>query len=253
MSKTISSRYTNDRYRNRTIRWIEKPDHYELIFTDDFVAPSSGGIASGPGGLFTITSGDSSLLTDIVLDMRAGDKTKEVHVFIASLGGEVTALNMIMQQLLAYEYRVGINLGTACSCGWMLLFACHERYVSPFSQTMYHDISSICGGKHAELQHNAEFMNRWQKELLQFTDTEKVLTGKELELGKTSEVWLTGQELIDRGAAKPYSEYENRTIPKSVSGVVNVGGQIFCRSDNGWQKMIPAGEPVAHYTDLLCM
>ncbi|MBQ7403135.1 MAG: ATP-dependent Clp protease proteolytic subunit [Lentisphaeria bacterium] len=251
MNKISPSQISNDKYRGKTIRWIEKPDHYELIFTDDFITPSSAGIGHGGDDFLAIKTG-SSLLTDIVLDMREGDKTKEVHVFIASLGGEVAALNMIMQQLLSYEYRVGINLGTACSCGWMLLFACHERYVSPFSQTMYHDISSICGGKHAELQRNAEFMNRWQKELLQFTDTEKVLTGKELELGKTTEVWLTGQELIDRGAAKPYSEYEKRKLPKPVAGFINIDGHIFCRRDNGWQRMIPADEPVVQYSELAC-
>ena len=251
MILNTQSSTSTDKYRNKTIRWIEKPDHYELIFTDDFITPSSAGISRGDDDFFAIKAG-SSVLTDIVLDMRAGDKSKEVHVFIASFGGEVAALNMIMQQLLSYDYRIGINLGTACSCGWMLLFSCHERYVSPFSQAMYHDISTIYGGKHAELQRNAEFMARWQKELLQFTDTEKVLTGKELELGKTSEVWFTGQELIDRGAAKPYSAYIKRKLPVPVPSFIDVDGQFFCKRAGGWQKMIPTEDPVVQYSELPC-
>ena len=125
MEKTNVPAAANNKYDNRPIRWLDKKDHYELIFTDDFITPSSG-FWDGP-----MDNGNSQL-TDIVLDMRAGDKSKEVHVFVGSFGGEVAALNMILQQLLTYEYRVGINLGTACSCGWMLLFACQERYVSPF-------------------------------------------------------------------------------------------------------------------------
>lgn len=211
LSKLVGS-FTH--YDGATIRWHQYTDHYELIFTDDFIAPTSrGGMMmdrSGynvppqlPGRLNPI----GGLLTDIVIDMKASDHSKPVHVYVSSYGGEVTALSMILQQLLSFPTRIGINLGTACSCGWMLLFACQERYVSPFSQAMYHDISLLTGGKHTELRHNAEFMGKLQKELLKVTDTVNVLTERELELGRTTEVWFTGRELIERGAAKDYTEF----------------------------------------------
>ena len=239
-----------DKYDNKAIRWLDKGSHYELIFTDDFYTPSSTGAGKQGPGPFPPIFGNA-LLTDIILDMRDGVKEKEVHVFVGSFGGEVAALNMILQQLLTYQYRVGINLGTACSCGWMLLFACHERYVSPFSQAMYHDISTVCGGKHTELQRNAEFMGRWQKELLKITDTAKVLTEKELELGRTSEVWLTGRELIDRGAARDYAEYQNRVIPMPMPCFVNVKGKIYGQSMNGWVRMEKTGENPLSYPELV--
>lgn len=222
-----------DKYSGAAIRWLDEGDHYELIFTDDFVTPSSHSQKYNEvtGGLFSL--GGGSLLTDVILDMRKGYKQKEVHVFVGSFGGEVAALSMILQQLLCYKHRVGINLGTACSCGWMLLFACQERYVSPFSQTMYHDISNLAFGKHSELRSNAEFMSLWQKELLRVTDTQKVLTEKELELGRTSEVWLTGRQLIDRQAARDYSEYSKRQIPGEE---IAIDGALLKYSfvEDGW-------------------
>ena len=193
----------------------------------------------------------NSILTDLILDMREGEKSKEVHVFVGSFGGEVAALNMILQQLLTYEYRVGINLGTACSCGWMLFFACQERYVSPFSQAMYHDISGIHGGKHTELQRNAEFMGRWQKELLKITDTAKVLTEKELELGRTSEVWLTGRELIERGAAKEYQEYLHRKLPMPVGTLLFAGGSHFVETMGGWMEVAMLDKKPLSYVEVL--
>ena len=223
------------KYDGSTIRWIDKGDHYELIFTDDFITPSS--TARLSGNQFPVFRSGNALLTDIIMDMRDGCKSKELHVFVGSFGGEVAALNMILQQLLTYEYRVGINLGTACSCGWMLLFACQERYVSPFSQAMYHDISSIHGGKHSELKLSAEFMGRWQDELLKITDTTKVLTEKELELGRTSEVWLTGQQLIERGAAKDYNEYLTRSIPQPLLQCCPGGDRLFCKFPDGWHEV----------------
>ena len=241
-----------DKYSRSAIRWIDKHDHYELVFTDDFVTPSSSGRKSDIGGGSLASLFGNSLLTDIVIDMRNGDKDREVHVFVGSFGGEVAALNMILQQLLTYKYRVGINLGTACSCGWMLLFACHERYVSPFSQAMYHDISCMCAGKHTEMQRSAEFMNRWQKELLKCTDTEKFLTARELELAQTSEVWFTGSELIERGAARDYTEYLTRQIPCPAYGAVRVGSDLYVRSLGGkWARFAKTDDAPLTYPELL--
>ena len=135
----------------------------------------------------------------------------------------------------------------------MLLFACQERYVSPFSQAMYHDISGFCGGKHTELQRNAEFIGRWQKELLKITDTTKVLTEKELELGRTTEVWLTGRELIERGAARDYSEYTNRVIPMPLPCFVNVHGKIYGNTQDGWVRMEKKDEKPLTYAELVKM
>ena len=239
----------SSKYARQAIRWEDKGDHYELIFTDDFVTPSSAGLRQS-NGLIAFNSG-SALLTDIVMDMRNGNKHKEVHVFVGSFGGEVAALNMILQQLLTYDYRVGINLGTACSCGWMLLFACQERYVSAFSQAMYHDMSTVCGGKHSELQRNAEYMARWQKELLKITDTVKVLTEKELELGRTTEVWLTGRELIERGAAREYSEYLNRKIPMPGIGLMMGHDGYYIPGPQGWTKVELVEHETISYAELL--
>ena len=239
----------SSKYARQAIRWEDKGDHYELIFTDDFVTPSSAGLRQS-NGLIAFNSG-SALLTDIVMDMRNGNKHKEVHVFVGSFGGEVAALNMILQQLLTYDYRVGINLGTACSCGWMLLFACQERYVSAFSQAMYHDMSTVCGGKHSELQRNAEYMARWQKELLKITDTVKVLAEKELELGRTTEVWLTGRELIERGAAREYSEYLNRKIPMPGIGLMMGHDGYYIPGPQGWTKVELVEHETISYAELL--
>jgi len=237
------------KYQGQAIRWIDKMDHYELIFTDDFVTPGgSARAADAP-----IRLGGNAILTDIITDMRAGVKSKEVHVFVGSFGGEVAALNMILQQLLCYQHRVGINLGTACSCGWMLFFACQERYVSPFSQLMYHDMSCMKYGKHSELRSNAEFMGLWQKELLNVTDTCNVLSKKELELGRTSEVWLTGRQLIERNGASDYSEYLTRQIPAPASGMFSIKGIVFGRVKDGYVPCAPENGKPFSYSELVAI
>ena len=194
-----------DKYKGQPIRFEDKGDHYELIFTDEFNVPTSGTLVMN-GKPYTI-------LTDVVTDMRNADHGKELHIFIASYGGEVHALNMILQQVFQFRHRVAINMGMADSCGWMLTFACQERYGSPFCDYMYHEMSCGAFGKMQEIRNQNEFATNWWKELLDRTDTANVLTEEELKLGETSQVWLTGAELIRRGAIRDYSEYVSRKAP----------------------------------------
>lgn len=216
-----------DKYKDKAIRFIDKNTHYELIFTDEFVSPSSG----------TLHSDKSyTLITDIIIDMKNADKDKELHIFIGSYGGEVCCLNMIFQQILLFNYRVGINLGMADSCGWMLYFTCHERYTSSFSQFMYHEMSGLRYGKIKELESDIKFCKEWWNELINHTFTKEILTEEELKLGETSEVWLTGAELIKRGKAKDYSEYINRKTIMKLNTAYEFNGKIYLKEDNKFIK-----------------
>lgn len=210
----------SDKYKGQPVRFEDKGDHYELIFTDEFNVPTSGTLMDG-GKAYTI-------ITDVVTDMRNADHDKELHIFIASYGGEVHALNMILQQVFEFRHRVAINMGMADSCGWMLTFACQERYGSPFCDYMYHEMSGGAWGKTVEIKNQNEFTSRWWKELLDRTDTKNVLTKEELKLGETSQVWFTGAELIKRGAVKDYSEYRCRKVP-AKSECWKVGDSIYVK------------------------
>lgn len=196
---------SEDKYKGQPIRFEDKNDHYELIFTDEFNTPTS--------GTMRVDGKSYSIITDVVTDMRNANHDKELHIFIASYGGEVHALNMILQQVFQFRHRVAINMGMADSCGWMLTFACQERYGSPFCDYMYHEMSCGTFGKMQEIKNQNEFSEQWWRELLDRTDTRSVLTDEELKLGETSQVYLTGAELIRRGAIKDYSEYSKRKMP----------------------------------------
>lgn len=213
------------KYKGQPIRFEDKGDHYELIFTDEFNVPTSGTMAMN-GKPYTV-------LTDVVTDMRNADHCKELHIFVASYGGEVHALNMILQQVFQFKHRVAVNMGMADSCGWMLTFSCQERYGSPFCDYMYHEMSCGAIGKMQVIKNQNEFCEKWWKELLDRTDTASVLTEEEMRLGQTSEVWLTGAELIRRGAIMDYSEYVGRKIPQK-SDCWTVGDAVYVRDGDGY-------------------
>ena len=59
---------------------------------------------------------------------------------------------------------------------------------------------------------------------------------KELELGRTTEVWFTGRELIERGAAKDYSEYLNRRIPMPGMSLMMGPDGFYAPAPGGWKR-----------------
>ena len=219
---------SDDKYKGKAIRFLNKGDHYELIFTDDFNIPSSGGFGDKA----------DTLVTDIITDMRDANKKKELHIFVGSFGGYVASLNMILQEVLEFEYRVGINIGTACSCGFMLLAACNELYTSPFAQWMYHSMSGIKFGKVQEIKNNNAFDEKWWTMLVETTHAYRFLTEEEFKLGETSEVWLTGQDLIDRNVAMPYETYRNRKAPVAANSdeFYIVGDEVYRRCGSSFHK-----------------
>ena len=210
---------SESKYEGKPIRFYDKKSHYELIFMDDFKS------VQDPEKTW---SGSNPLLADLVQDMKDADHSKEIHVFIGSYGGEVVALNTVLQMILQFSHRVGISTGWSCSCGWMLLFACEERYVAPFSYNLFHSMSSFSWGKVKENKNKVEFEEKWWNNLLKYVDS-SFLSEEEKKLAETSEVCLTGEELIQRGACKPYSEYCKRTLPKEVEGIFEVGEDLYVK------------------------
>lgn len=217
-----------DKYENRAIRFIDKNTHYELLFTDDFNMPSSGGDGMPA----------NTLMTDIIADLKAADKSKELHIFVSSFGGYVNCLNMLLQQITQFRHRVGVNLGTACSCGFMLLACCEEIYTTPYAMFMYHAMFTVSIGKVEEIKYKTDFEHKWWEMLIETSYVRDILTKEEIEKGKLTEVWLTGAELIERGAANDYRMYSKRAVPMEVAGFYEINGEIFRKEGNIFVKYV---------------
>ena len=218
----------DDKYRDKALRFIDKDDHYELIFMDDFNIPTSGSFYDEK---------PETLISDIILDLKEADKNKELHIFVGSLGGYVYCLNMILQQILQFKHKVGINTGYACSCGFMLLSYCEEIYTSPFSSFMYHEMGGLSFGKVTEMKNKVDYDRNWWKLLLEQSRVNTILTPEELKLGETSEVWLTGKDLIDRGVAIDYSFYLKRNVPSpSKDEFFVVGNDVYRKEGDMFRR-----------------
>ena len=215
------------------VQFIEKRKNYELILMDDFPVMSS---SSDP---------NCEQFVELFSALKDCDKNKELHIFINSYGGSVDTLNILLQQIIQFKYRVGICCGIACSCGCDLLFTCNERYISPFSQVLYHDISISQNGdeKISNVMNVATFSKEWSEEIDRVSCIRFFLTNEEKEKGRLSDVYFTGKELIARGACKDYSEYLNRHIPERSNDVIQIGNDLWKLDDDGsWIKFQSTGK-----------
>ena len=120
-----------DEYFNQPVLFKDCDTHYELIYT----------------GEFEDVGRESIEITKLMQDLKDGDKEKELHIFISSIGGSVENLSLLLQQVLQYQHRVTICCGSALSAGFILWACGNERYVSPYSELMYHTIYSGYEGK----------------------------------------------------------------------------------------------------------
>ena len=141
----------DDGYFNQPVMFRDCDDHYELIYT----------------GEFEDVGKDSIAVTKLIQDLKDGDKDMELHILINSIGGSVDNLSFVLQQVLEYRHRVTICCGSALSAGFILWACGHERYVSPYSELMYHTIYSGYEGKGTELTSYGNHVERLTMELME--------------------------------------------------------------------------------------
>lgn len=190
------------KYDGKPIKFIDKKDHYELIFVSSF-NPSDE---------------QFPIYNDLLIDLKEADKTKEIHIWINSQGGSVSTLMLLTQLIEQFEYIVTIGTGEIDSCGFMLWAIGDERYLHPKSFCMYHSMSSGNHGKTEQLKNFGIFIERYQQFFAEDLIKKTILTQEEFKQGKFTQIWLLGMDLIERGAAINYSEYKNRQSMMKIEG-----------------------------------
>ena len=226
----------DDDYYNQPVMFRDCDDHYELIYT----------------GEFEDVGKDSIAVTKLIQDLKDGDKDMELHILINSIGGSVDNLSFVLQQVLEYRHRVTICCGSALSAGFILWACGHERYVSPYSELMYHTIYSGYEGKGTELTSYGNHVERLTMELMEAVNMKDIISKDDMERGKSTEVWYLGKDFIESGKAKDYSEYASRKIPTAAL-ITIAASRFFAKSGDKYLELVLNTEKEYSYGDILEM
>jgi len=183
---------TKDKYAGRPIKYIEREDRYDLIFAD----------------VFSDDRSDFVIYADLLNDIKESDKSKEIHLWVNSMGGSVTILMMLSSLIEEFEHVVSIGLGEVDSAGFNFWCLGKERYIGEHTTCLYHSVSGESFGKSSEMNELSLFMMKYQGEFERMVSD--ILTEEEIKKGRYTELFFLGRELIDRGVALPYNKYSHR-------------------------------------------
>ena len=227
MNDGIQSNLLNNLCLNEDFKYMQSPicfkdcdDHYELIYTGEFESVGK----------------DSVAVMQVMQDLMNGDKDVELHILINSVGGDVENLSMVLQQVLQYKHRVTVCCGAAMSAGFLLWACGHEKYVSPYGELMYHTVYSGYEGKGIELSAYGKHIESLTQKLIEAVNIQDLISKEDMEMGKNTEVWYTGEQFIKCGKAFDYSEYCNRKAPISAIFVV-AGDCVFAKAGDNYVKL----------------
>lgn len=149
-----------------------------------------------------ITDTLSSLVVAQLIFLESEAPDKDIHLYLNSPGGSVTAGMSIYDTMQYIKCDVStICLGMAASMGAILLAggARGKRYALPNSEIMIHQPSGGVSGKASDIQITAEWILRTKKRLNEILSAN---TGQPLEkvsLDTESDKWMTAQEALDYG------------------------------------------------------
>jgi len=154
-----------------------------------------------------------------------------ILVYISSIGGRIDLLMEIMGMLEKFNTIITATLSDANSAGFMLWARGDVRVVAPTAEMMIHRETSGYINKTDLVLERYEFVKRrFERIFVEFCG--HILTQEEMDRARISEVWLLGQDLIDRQKAISWEQFHsNDTLPREVMEIVEVRGQRYVVQD----------------------
>ena len=144
----------------------------------------------------------ASLVVAQLLFLESEDPQKDIHLYINSPGGVITASMAIYDTMQYIRCDVStICVGMAASMGAFLLAggAKGKRYALPNSEVMIHQPSGGAQGQATEIQITAEWILRTKKKMNEILAANTGQTVEQITLDTERDKWMTAQEALDYG------------------------------------------------------
>ncbi len=144
----------------------------------------------------------ASLIVAQLLFLESEDPNKDVHLYINSPGGVITAGMAIYDTMQYIKCDVStICIGMAASMGAFLLAggAKGKRYALPNSEVMIHQPSGGAQGQATEIQITAEWILRTKKKMNEILAANTGNSFERIAADTERDKWMTAQEALDYG------------------------------------------------------
>ena len=137
-----------------------------------------------------------------LLLLAAEDPNKDVHLYINSPGGSVSA-GMAIYDTMQYVKPdvVTVAMGLAASMGQFLLAAGTKgkRYATPHARIMMHQPSGGMGGSASDIRIQAEQMLHTKRQMAELIARHTGRTVEEIDRDSDRDRWFTAEEALEYG------------------------------------------------------
>ncbi len=144
----------------------------------------------------------ASLIVAQLLFLESEDPNKDVHLYINSPGGVITAGMAIYDTMRYIKCDVStICVGMAASMGAFLLAggAKGKRYALPNAEVMIHQPSGGAQGQATEIQITAEWILRTKKKMNEILAANTGNSYEKIAADTERDKWMTAQEALEYG------------------------------------------------------
>lgn len=144
----------------------------------------------------------AQLIVAQLLFLESEDPNKDVHLYINSPGGVITAGMAIYDTMQYIKCDVStICIGMAASMGAFLLAGGTKgkRYALPNAEIMIHQPSGGAHGQATEIQITAEWILRTKKKMNEILAANTGNTYERLAADTERDKWMTAQEALEYG------------------------------------------------------
>lgn len=138
-----------------------------------------------------------------------------LQITLNSPGGSLATLLELLSLIKKFDYIITVGKGRICSAAFVIWCAGNLRIADDYSVFMAHRESYGNYGKTTEHLEYAEKIDEINKSLFR-NYLSGILTRKEMEKIKTTEVWLSYKDLINRGHAKSIDFLNNVPLNHKV-------------------------------------
>ena len=137
-----------------------------------------------------------------MLLLSAEDPKRDIHLYINSPGGSVTAGMAIYDTMQFIDCDVATyGMGLAASMGQFLLTAGTKgkRYALPHARIMMHQPSGGVGGTASDIAIRAEILGKWKLEMAELTAEQTGQSVDRITADADRDRWFTAEEARDYG------------------------------------------------------
>jgi ATP-dependent Clp protease protease subunit len=137
-----------------------------------------------------------------MLLLSAEDPARDIHLYVNSPGGSVTAGLAVYDTMRFVDCDVATyGLGMAASMGQFLLTAGTpgKRYALPHARVMMHQPSAGLGGTAADITIQADMLQRMKRQLNELQARHSGQPVEQIERDSDRDRWFTAAEALDYG------------------------------------------------------